>query len=310
MTTSPEGLIHMLTAGRANCIVFSEDDLPSEGSDHTRPLHISVGCLGHIFPFVLLDNGTSLNVYPLATAITLGYRPIDFEPSTQTVRAYDSTRREVMGTLTLELKIGLVFFQVMFQILRIPVSFNLLLGRPWIHSVGSIPSSLHLKVKFIHDGRVTIISSIGGAHLTYEPVLEVSHGGDDFLMTGFTFDELQTMEQGDFVRDSVPMSFDQHSSTIILDMMRSMSYMPSLGLGCHQHGRSKFIIVFNHDPPFCLGFVPVEADFRCMAQLRQERVRSRLHHIPFDSPLRPYSLKLTDYFVRASEPLFHPRWIN
>ena len=34
-TTSPEGLIHMLTAGRASCIVFSEDDLPPEGSDHT-----------------------------------------------------------------------------------------------------------------------------------------------------------------------------------------------------------------------------------------------------------------------------------
>ena len=81
-TTSPEGLIHMLTAGRASCIVFSEDDLPPEGSDHTRPLHISVGCLGHRIPSVLLDNGSALNVCPLATAIALGYGPTDFEPST------------------------------------------------------------------------------------------------------------------------------------------------------------------------------------------------------------------------------------
>ena len=43
-----------------------------------------------------------------------------------------------------------------------------------------------------------------------------------------------------------------------------------------------------------------------MAQLHRERVRSRLHHIPFDYPLRPYSLRLTDHFVRASEPLLHP----
>ena len=43
-----------------------------------------------------------------------------------------------------------------------------------------------------------------------------------------------------------------------------------------------------------------------MAQLHQERVRSRLHHIPFNYPLRPYSLRLTDYFVRASESLLHP----
>ena len=106
------------------------------------------------------------------------------------MRAYDITRRKVMGTLTLELMIGLVVFQVMFHILRIPVSFNLLLGHPWIHSAGVIPSFLHFKVNFIHDGRVITISSTGGAHLTSEPVLEISHGGDDFLMIRFAFDEV------------------------------------------------------------------------------------------------------------------------
>ena len=210
-TTSPEGLIHMLTTSRSSCIVFSEDDLPSEGSNHTRPLYISVRCLGRRVPSVLLDNGSTLNVCPLATAIALGYGPTYFEPSTQTVRAYDSTRRKVMGTLTLELMIGPIVFQVLFQILRIPVSFNPLLGRPWIHSVSAIPFFLHLKVKFIHDSQVITIASTGGAHLTSEPVLEISHGGDDLLMTGFTFDEIQTVEPGDFFRDSVPMSFDQHS---------------------------------------------------------------------------------------------------
>ena len=60
-----------------------------------------------------------------------------------------------------------------------------------------------------------------------------------------------------------------------------------------------------NDPPFGLGFVPVEADFQCMEQLRQEKVKSRLYHIPFDYPLRPYSLRLTDYFVRPSEGLLH-----
>ena len=115
-----------------------------------------------------------------------------------------------MGTLTLELMNGLVVFQVMFQVLRIPVSFNLLLGRPWIHSAGAILSSLHLRVKFIHDGRVITILAIGGAHLTYKLVLEISHGGrgDDFLLTGFTFDEVQILEPGNFVRDLVPFSFN------------------------------------------------------------------------------------------------------
>ena len=116
-------------------------------------------------------------------------------------------------------------------------------------------------MKFIHDRQVITISSTVGEHLTFEPVLEISHGGDDLLMTGFAFDEVQIVEPRDFVRDSVPMSFDRHSITIVLDMMKSMSYMPGLGLGRRQHGRSEFITVLDHDPPFGLGFVTVEADF-------------------------------------------------
>ena len=92
-------------------------------------------------------------------------------------------------------------------------------------------------------------------------------GGDDFLLIRFTFDEVQTVKPGDFFRNSVPMSFDKHSSPIVLDMMRSMFYMPGLVLGPRQHGHSEFITTFDHDPPFGLGFVPVEVYFRCMSQL-------------------------------------------
>ncbi|RVW63776.1 Transposon Ty3-I Gag-Pol polyprotein [Vitis vinifera] len=170
-TTTPEGLIHMMTAGRATCIVFSDDDLPPEGSDHTRPLYISVGCSGRRVPSVLLDNGSALNVCPLATAIALGYAPSDFGPTTQTVRAYDSTRREVMGTLEIELLIGPATFVAVFQ--------------------------------------VVVVQSVGDMFIAAEPVLEISHTDDDLFLTGFTFDEVQTVEIEDFCRDFVAMSFDR-----------------------------------------------------------------------------------------------------
>ena len=81
-TTIPEGLIHMVTVGRATCIVFSYDDLPQEGSGHTHPFYISVGCLGYRVPSISLDNGLALNVCPLAIAIALGYALFDIGPST------------------------------------------------------------------------------------------------------------------------------------------------------------------------------------------------------------------------------------
>ena len=62
-----------------------------------------------------------------------------------------------MGTLTTHVMIGPVRYSVFFQVLRIQSSFNLLLGHPWIHEAGTIPSSFHQKVKLIHEGRIIMI---------------------------------------------------------------------------------------------------------------------------------------------------------
>ena len=37
-------------------------------------------------------------------------------------------------------------------------AYNCLLGRPWIHSVGVVPSTLHQKLKFVVEGHLVIVS--------------------------------------------------------------------------------------------------------------------------------------------------------
>ena len=65
---------------------------------------------------------------------------------------------------------------------------------------------------------------------SFESVLQINHSEDDLFLTWFTFDEVQTLEVEDFYRDFIVMSFDQHSSTVVLDMMKGMSFLPSIGL--------------------------------------------------------------------------------
>ena len=77
---------------------------------------------------VLLDNGSTLKVRPLVTAIVLGFLLTDFGPSSHTVRDYDGTRRTVMGTLSTHVMIRPVRYSILFQVLRIQSSFNLLLS--------------------------------------------------------------------------------------------------------------------------------------------------------------------------------------
>ena len=86
-------------------------------------------------------------------------------------------------------------------------------------------------MKFIHEGHIITIQSDRDVVTSFEPVLQISHNEDDLHLTGFTFDEVQVISLEDDSRDMVLMSFDQYSSTLVLSMMRGMSYMPSLGLG-------------------------------------------------------------------------------
>ena len=106
-------------------------------------------------------------------------------------------------------------------------------------------------------------------------------------LTGFTFDEVQVVSFEDDNKDMVPMSFNQYSSTLVLNMMRDRSYLPGLGLGCRQHGPREFTFTVDHDIPYGLGYTPTEEDAHYMARLRKDRVRARLSGVPFDYPLRP-----------------------
>ena len=91
-------------------------------------------------------------------------------------------------------------------------------------------------------------------------MLQISHNEDDLLLTEFVFDEVQVVSLEDDNRDMVPMSFDHHSSTLVLSMMRGMSYMPGLGLGRRQQGPRDFTITVDHDMPYGLGYTPFEDD--------------------------------------------------
>ena len=70
-----------MTADKATCIVFSDDDLLLEGSVNVRPLFIDVAYSGPRVSSVLLDNDSALNVFPLVISIALGFSPTNFGPS-------------------------------------------------------------------------------------------------------------------------------------------------------------------------------------------------------------------------------------
>jgi len=108
---------------------------------------------------VLVDDGSTVNVIPLKTAQKLGIKEADLIPTDQGVRAYDGTRRKVAGLITLTIATGPLERQATFQIVDIDASFNMLLGRPWIHAAKAVTSTLHQKSKIPLDGKTITITA-------------------------------------------------------------------------------------------------------------------------------------------------------
>ena len=60
--------------------------------------------------------------------------------------------------IEIEVQIGPCTFNIEFQVMDISPSYNFLLGRPWIHIVGAVPSTLHPKIKFVTKGQLVFVS--------------------------------------------------------------------------------------------------------------------------------------------------------
>ncbi|XP_058752437.1 uncharacterized protein LOC131625607 [Vicia villosa] len=142
-----EGVVSNINAG--NGLGFTDADLPSEGRNHNRALHISVECKGTMLSRVLVDNGSSLNVLPKSSLMRLDYSGVEIRPSELTVRAF--------GEVDLPIMIGPQLFTITFFVMDIHPYYSCLLGRPWIHAAGAVTSTLHQKLKFATQGKIVTV---------------------------------------------------------------------------------------------------------------------------------------------------------
>ncbi|XP_031405692.1 uncharacterized protein LOC116214426 [Punica granatum] len=180
--TAPDLIEETVGSIFSNNISFSDDELPSEGYAHSRALHIMNVDLNRI------------------------------RPSKTAVRAFDGSRREVNGEIDLLIEVGPCSFNVTFQVLDIPNAFSLLLGRPWIHFAGAVPSTLHQKLKFIVEERLITVKGEEDYAIyketavpyIIEPTEEINIGTEEeprTLKIGTGLDPTQRARMIDFLKE-------------------------------------------------------------------------------------------------------------
>ena len=69
--------------------MHSDDDLPLEGRDHYKDLFIKVEVKGKMTCYVMVDNGSTINVCPLKISPKLRLVIANLKPSEVIIKAYE-----------------------------------------------------------------------------------------------------------------------------------------------------------------------------------------------------------------------------
>ena len=135
-----------------DAINFTDEDLLLGSKPHNRPLFISGYVREHKVNRMLVDGGSAINIMPKSTMTTIGIKVDELSLSRLLIQGFNQGGQRAMGMIRVEMTIGELKSSTIFHVIDARTSYSLLLGRPWIHGNGVVPSTLHQCLKFYRDG--------------------------------------------------------------------------------------------------------------------------------------------------------------
>ena len=103
---------------------------------------------------VLIDQRSGAEIMYLDFYRRLNLRPKDLERYDSSLMGFDGRMVVSRGMIRIPIQVGDVKVKVNFIVVEAFSSYTSILARPWLHAMGAMPSTLHLKVKYPTQGRV------------------------------------------------------------------------------------------------------------------------------------------------------------
>ncbi|KAG9458163.1 hypothetical protein H6P81_002671 [Aristolochia fimbriata] len=132
-------------------ISFNESDMLLGERFHNRPLFVSGAIKDRWINRILLDSGSTVNILPIQTLKNVGLVANDLQASSLMIQGFNQEGQRALGTIRLELQIGDMTSHVLFHVIDARTSYNILLGRPWLHNNKVVPSTLHQCAKYYSE---------------------------------------------------------------------------------------------------------------------------------------------------------------
>lgn len=150
-------LMDHIWADSPNITFYLHELLPPKVRNLANHLMIIFHVNGVGIRRTLVDIGSKLNVCRLDFLPKIKVDPKSLAASSLYIRGFDNYGKTVVGTVILSLKFGPITIPTLVHVMPSPLSYNLLLGRPCLHALGVISSTLHGVVKFVADNQVVTV---------------------------------------------------------------------------------------------------------------------------------------------------------
>ncbi|KAH0651599.1 hypothetical protein KY290_032502 [Solanum tuberosum] len=114
-------------------ITFSDDDLLFGYTFHNRPLFMVGFAREKRVNRILVDGGSGINILPIRTMKELGISTADLTDSRFMIQGFNQGGQRSIGTVKIDLTIGELQSSVWLHVIDAKTSYNIFLGRPWVH---------------------------------------------------------------------------------------------------------------------------------------------------------------------------------
>ncbi|XP_021773526.1 uncharacterized protein LOC110737475 [Chenopodium quinoa] len=116
--------------------------------EHHDGLVISLPVGYYLIKRILVDNGSSANIIVLDIVKHMNIEEKDIINKSTMLVGFSGETKKTIGEIKLPTYVKGINLQVKFLVIDTLSSYNIIIGRPWIHEMKAIPSTYHQIIKF------------------------------------------------------------------------------------------------------------------------------------------------------------------
>ncbi|XP_023875824.1 uncharacterized protein LOC111988261 [Quercus suber] len=135
-------------------IGFSDEDLMGTIQLYDDALVITLRIAGYDVKRVMVDQDSAVEIMYPDLYKGLGLKPQDLTPYNSPLISFEGRPVTPKGWIRLPVQAGSEVVELDFIVVDVYSPYTALVGRPWIHALGAVPSTLHQKVKYPSEGQI------------------------------------------------------------------------------------------------------------------------------------------------------------